>query len=619
MIPHYRTRITNGLSFVLVALSMCLPARSQERSVGKLLDALWAELQPASTSQVNTAKLQTEEALRSLNVALATQALGVILSPELQLERLGSELGKVQPDVPALRSIERALRRLLPGKLQPATDQLRQRVASLARLLSLTPAGVERARQAITTIRAHSQNELWRQTRDGERQLRQAFADLQAYHPSIRDIEAIRSRLSIANYSSLIKREFLETVAQREFEIPVHFHDCQDGTAIAATGQVRVALCLELPVSSGESQLLFHVTGSGPIHVSADRQRIHVGAQVQPDVHGLQRLHLWPEKIAGDSPAVDARLSTRLTQIDIDGLLGRLKVTEKLASRIFRRRLDAAEGPLADQIERTARERVEEASYDIAYRINGLIKQGVWDRIRSLDFKPEVHLQNDAAGIRTATQVVGENQLGALSPQPTIPLSEYHELDLISWIHESAVNNIFDSLSEFRLDEATMRGLLETELKLTCDDWHNRPPARIPAVITMADESPLQLRFVTTGVEVRLRAKACEVDGRVVDAVVREFTLSYRLESDAQGTLFTRQAIAFPHELSAAQIAIWTETLDLYFGQTMRPAPKFRNSSFPDFLRLGYVSFSEGWLVVGASRGVSTSSPLAPLPEEIAP
>jgi hypothetical protein len=48
--------------------------------------------------------------------------------------------------------------------------------------------------------------------------------------------------------------------------------------------------------------------------------------------------------------------------------------------------------------------------------------------------------------------------------------------------------------------------------------------------------------------------------------------------------------------------------MDLFFGKTIHPMPKFRNSGFSTFLRLAYLSLDDGWLVVGAARSpVSTA------------
>ena len=119
------------------------------------------------------------------------------------------------------------------------------------------------------------------------------------------------------------------------------------------------------------------------------------------------------------------------------------------------------------------------------------------------------------------------------------------------------------------------------------------------------------------GIEVRLRVTSCEVDGQIKDASAREFTMVYRLENDSQGFRLSRQSIVFPSDLPAEKRAIWNKTFDLFFGKTLRPAPKFRNSSFSAFLRLDYLNLSEGWLVIGAARTLPADAASTQSPEEV--
>lgn len=301
----------------------------------------------------------------------------------------------------------------------------------------------------------------------------------------------------------------------------------------------------------------------------------------------------------------------------MDGLLGRCTLIEKIASQAVQKRLTANDTSLSEQIERTVRARVEDEGFELAYRVNGLIRHGLWDRIASLDFAPNVRLQNNSQGIRSDIDYTRKDQLGALSPPPEIPSKVYPNLDLITWVHESVANNALDSLNGMRLDEATIRGVWRVELKLTNDDWEKIQPAKIPAVITLANRSPLTLRFLPQSIELQLRAAACEVDGHVEDVQARELRIQYRLDEDARGLQFARQEIEFPESLPSVEEAIWLKALERFFPKTVRPLPKFRNTGFPQFLRIGYLNVSRGWIVAGVSRVSPSSSPSPQVPKEI--
>jgi hypothetical protein len=421
-------------------------------------------------------------------------------------------------------------------------------------------------------------------------------------HPSVEDLETLRKRLSFANYSSLIKKDFLTTLANRSFELPVHFREHQASTAIVGDGKFKVALSLGLPLSIGESRLVVFAKGTGQIDVSADRGRAHVRARIFPSIKGAQGLSIRADQVAGDSPHVAARLRTHLSSVQLDGLLGRCGLIERVAARAVQKKLSESDQSLADQIERSVQARVEEEGFDLAYRINGLLRLGVWDRIQSLDFEPDVRLQNDAEGIRSDIHYARKDQFAALSQKPEIPREIYSNLDLVSWVHESVANNAFEALKGVRVDEATIRGLWRVEFKLTSDDWEQTQAARIPAVIELADQSPLKVRFLPQGVELVLRATACEVDDFVLDVPASELQIRYRLDADTRGIQINREHVGIPEQLSNEQKAIWMKAIDRFFPRSARPLPKFSNASASQFLRLSYLKSSQGWIVAGASR-----------------
>jgi len=561
MTRHINQSVTSYFSIAVVTLAIVHSGQAQERTNIQLLESITGALKTASVSEIKIAIVEVEEALNRLRESLSEQAIGIILSKELQIDSLATELQKDMPDVIVLHDIERSLSRILPGKVQVTMDRLRGKVSNLAKLLRLSPAGLNIARQSIASISDHLQNEQLRQSPVGDRNLRQAFAELNQHYPSDLDVAMLGKRISGANYSSLIKKDFLTAISQRSFDLPIHLRECKDGTSIVGNGKLNIALSLELPPSNGEISMFVNATGAGTIDVSADRNKIHICGQLSPHIQGQQPLHIRPSQVSGDTPTVNARLSTQLTQVKIDGLLGRLRVSERLAARVIQNKLDANERSVSEKIEKTVQDRVQDEGFDLLYRINGLIQHGVWDRIQSLDYKPEVHMQNDSQGIHTDTRFVSRNQLGALTKRPEIAPDRYQQLDLITWVHESALNNIFESFGSVR--------------------------------------------------------SSCELDGHFRDNVPREFTVRYLIANTAHGAEFSRQPLVFPIGLEDDKVAVWTQALDLFFGKAIRPMPKFRNASFSSFLRVGYLNLTDGWLVIGVTRSTVSTAPSSRSAEEV--
>lgn len=586
-------------------------ACAQQPPPSQLTASLSSSLREASPAEVEAARQTAIQALGRLQAELSQQAIGVVLSQELKLAQLQAELQKPAPDPATLDAIRITLRRSLAGKVQQPVNELRASVARLAQLLGATPPRLERAREALTTINAHLADAQLRTTPEGESQLRQAYATLAAAPTSPADMEALRQRLSIANYATLIKTKYLVDVSRRNFQRPIQFQTCKDGTSITGQGSFRVDLSLGVPPSQNENLLVLYAHGCGQIDAQASRSRITASARARPQIEGSQAVHILPEKVVGDQPWVTARFSTQLNNVQMSGLLGRCQLLLRVLSRAIQTRLAANDSEVARQIEQTVRTKVEEEAYDLAHRINGMLHHGLWERVLSLDFVPAVRSYNDAEGVRSQTSSVQSGQLGALHYPPTIPWATYQQLDLVTWVHESAVNNVFESFGPIHLHEDTMRGLWQVQLKLTSPAWEQLQPARIPAVIGLADRRPVKLRLTGQGVEVTLRATSCELDGRKQDVAPCEAIIRYQLARDSSGSRFERQEIAFAHEISDADAAVWKKALTLFFAESMRPLPKFHNTSFSQFLQMGYLTIEDGWLVVGAQRVPEAPSGLA--------
>lgn len=557
-----------------------------------------------SLAELAAARRDAVAAATVLRAELAARPLGVILAPELELDWLDTELAREPPAADPLSSLERSLRRILPGRSQQPLDTLRHRVGRLARLVRLLEEGEAVAAAARATLDLHLAAPRGGSPVDDD-EVRRAFATVAGVAARAADeaaVSRLRERLSVANYAVLVKRDYVAAVSRKQFSQPVEFREQREGAALTGRGRIDVSLSVDSPVSAGENRLVVHAVGTGQIDATADRRRVHVAARAVPAVTGTDQVRLTPERVAVDPPRIQARFTTQVAGLRIDGLLGRCRLVQRIARRTVQEALAANDPGVAREIERTVATRVEEEAATLAYRVNGLLQWGVWDRLAALDFTPEVRLANDESGLRSDTWYAGDDQLGALAARPPIPAATLARLDIVTWAHESAVNNAAAALAGVRLDEATVRGLWEVQCKLWSPDWEALPPARIPTVITLADERPFAVQLVSDGVAVTLRAKACSLAGRPVDQGPREIRLRYRLERDDGGWVFVRDAPDFGGTVPPEKAAAWEEAVGLFFGRSIRPLPRYRPTGMSQHLAIGHLAVQGGWLVVGAAR-----------------
>jgi hypothetical protein len=566
-------------------------------------------LTASSTAEIAAARHDAAARMIAVRRELEHQAIGVILDAELELGPLAAELRQDRPDDATLRRIENSLRRILPGRVQASVNDLRESVARLARMIRLSGENLDTGNRALATIETHLRDAGLRSTREGGSALRQAYAEVANLLPSSGAVETIQRHLSIANYTTFLSRDFITAMSRRQFDQPVHFREHRQGASIAGDGAIRITLSATVPESDGENRLLLHAVGAGYIDATADQRRIHVRAGATPSVDGTQLLRIQPTRVSPDAPTVTANFHTRLSGVSLDGLLGQCGLAKRLAARVIESRLTENDRTVAHTIEKSVGDRVREEGISLAYRVNGLLQYAVWDRLAAVDYRPHVRLRNDASGMWSETFYAGNDQLAAVSNRPPIPAERHSALDLITWVHESAVTNSLDFMGGARVDEATARGLWEVQFKLTSSDWESLRPGRTPAAITLQDSSPVSMRFLTGGVELDLRAIGCEIDGEAAASGPCSVRIRYRIDRDENGPRFIREPFAFSDTLPIDKRGIWESVLGLFFAREIRPMPRFPNANVQEFLALDYLDVSDGWLVVGLRRAAAATAP----------
>jgi hypothetical protein len=281
------------------------------------------------------ARQEAAAATAALRAELETGPLGVILIPELELDWVAAEIARDPSDAGALERLERSLRRMLPGRAHGALDRLRTGVGRLARLARRTEQGSAPASAARATLETHLGHPPGASPATDE-EVRAAFAALAAVaadEPSESELRRLRERLSGANLSVLSKREFVAAIARREFTQPVEFQERQAGPAIAGKGHVSIAISARVPESRGENRLVVHAVGDGRIAATADRRRVHVAATAVPCVSGSATVRLTPTRVVVEPPVVEARFTSRVSGLRVEGLGGHCRIVRRSTAR----------------------------------------------------------------------------------------------------------------------------------------------------------------------------------------------------------------------------------------------------------------------------------------------
>lgn len=305
------------------------------------------------------------------------------MSKQLELSVLERELQQTPPNPVTLRQAEKSLRRILPGRIQITVDELRKQIYLLARQLSGSAVDQADLNKAIEILTSQLREGNATADEVDETTIRNAFRTIASNHVDIAQVALLRNQLSLPNYLSRVRSDFLIHESYRSFTIPIEFRKCTDNTSIAGIGEFKVDLSLEIPPSSSESFLRICADGKGMIDVTAQRSKATVCATIKPRINGSQGVHLRVKDISADQPCLKAALNTNLTGGNIDGILGRSRLVQNVVQRAVQKKLTDNDPALAKQIEMTVASRVEEEAYQLAYRINGLIRHGVWDRSTS--------------------------------------------------------------------------------------------------------------------------------------------------------------------------------------------------------------------------------------------
>jgi hypothetical protein len=578
-----------------------------------VLSPIERQLVPPSPAEIDKGRRKAIAAATTLDEHLASQAVGRLLAEELDLRRLFDVLAKVSTeptdaDAAALDTHVAGLRHILPGRVQQDVDRLRELVAALAAHCRRSPQALAAGREAVAALSGHLSTAGRPLSNEAERQVRDAYAVIAGLIDDSHRLAPLRGRLSHPNAVVLIREEFVTKLASRRFTRPVEIHRTENGTSITGHGSVVVDLSASLPPSHGSCRVVMHAVGQGRIDASAVRGRARVTASASPRVVGQLPIVIGPRSIEPGVADIDADVQTRLTQLSIDGLLGRCRLVRRVASRAVQQQLTANDPVAAREIDEAVGREVREQGLRLATEINMLLTWGIWERLGAIDFTPDVELATTGHAATSHTSYARGDQLAALTSPPPLPSDIASRADMLTQVHESAINNVFTSFGGLEFDEATVRALWEVQLKLMDDTWDRLQPARIASSISLAETSPLEVRAADDGVTLMLRPAAGRLGERPLARTPAEVRLHYTLAKDERGIVFLRDPCQVTGPLDDTARAAWTELVDLFFGRALRPLPRYQPNGVDASLRLIHASLRDGWLVL-AIEHVPTAEP----------
>lgn len=579
---------------------ICPAALGYQVNLDALVKDSKRQLQPTNPQVFEAKRIQAQQLCRSTVDRLSQNAVGYVLSLDLELPQLVDLLNSPAPDPQILETYERKLRRVVSGPDQLLIDDLRERIGEVRRLSAATDESVKDARQALdhlATLRSPTESRLI--TGEEDKRIRQSFETLQDSNLSPTLLASLQRTLSHPNVIIRVRKEAAKRESIVPFSIPVNADTCRDRTRVVASGTLHFETSACFPENWSSIPILAEVSGGGDIRADVSRSSSRISAIIHATGIGTQSLTLTPRAVERSEPEVRVRLSSQLQSIQLAGLLGRSHLARGVVSRIAQRKLAEQDPTLARQIEDKAGDKASEEGLKLANKVNSMLTSNFWSRLESIDFAPSVELASDLVYMRSSSLYALPEQLGAL----TLPTRLNHDLERrLEWctfVHESAVNNLLTSLRGKTLDEATLRGVWQVQLKLTRDAWELPKVSHIPSTITFDSAKASELHFTDHTAELIVHL----ADGRISDrppiGASCTARVRYRLNSSQAGIQIVRDEIEFTGAGTPDQQQAWSELIPLFLPDSVSPIPRFRPSLWNQYVSLEHVESQAGWLTLG--------------------
>lgn len=582
------TLISNGL--------LVRPSEAYQLPQVKLLNDIEKQLSEATDSEIEIARTQAQHACATAIRELSKTAYGYVLTDDLKLRELQDLLSVQQPSAAVLKAFEEQLRLITPGKNQAYIDDLQQHVNNFRCTLGTNHENLLVVRKAITLLR---ESQPAQPPFEAQAKLREAFAALHTVSVNPHLLRELQSSLSTPNVQAQFRIETLNRLGQTTFQIPVESTTCNDRTHIQVQGNIEVKLTPSFRRSASTIPLILDVHGRGLLNATAHRHPATVQVELNALASGRQPIEIEPRQIVKKRASVLVDINSRLTDVQLTGHLDRVRLLRNLLGRAIENKLAEQDKALSATVENEISKRAEEEGYKLAYKVNQLLTQSLWARLEAVRFTPHIQLATNNSYVQSHSLYAYPDQLGALSSPPEIPDTLVNQIDWTTHIHQSAINNILGKLRSFKLDEATLRGVWQVQLKLTTPDWETPTVAVVPAQITFADIDPIHVELNNHRLVIRLHLLSSLAPSTQQQLPPLRTTFEYSLARDNQPFRIHRSAFSIPEELTAPEAAAWSKVLARFFPESLQPIPKFQPSMWENYVALRYLNAESGWLSVG--------------------
>lgn len=606
------------IGFVVAVSWFCTQGLSLGFQVGleSLVQQARGQLQPIPPDKIEQKRVQTRSLCQSTIDRLSRTAIGYALSLDMKLPELLHALDSPTPDRRFLADYEPILRRIVPGPDQVLVEELRKQVEEFRRMLASTEPLLIEARESLDRFTALAkQNQSLVGSTDRE-ELCKSFENLHTTNLSPRMLEEIQTTVSHPNVLFRLRKQIAERESHVPFHIPVDADTCRDQTRVTADGSLLFEVHACFPENADVIPLLVNISGSGDIRAIVSRSKASISANIHVEGSGSQPLELTQRGVNRKEPQVHARLDSRLQAVRLDGLLNKSHILRRLLSRIAQTKLVEQDATLSSQIETKATEKASEEGLKLANKVNAILNNNVWSRLESLDFAPHVWLSSDPIYLQSRSLYALPEQLGSLTRPPSLQPDLERKLDWIAMVHESAISNILESLRGKTLDEATIRGVWQVQLKLTDEPWELPTVAHIPSSVTLDSTTASAFHFGDHTAEFVLRFADGKLDDGSPIGAPCTATVRYRLNASSTGIEIVRDEIELAGNLTSSQRQAWTGLLARFLPESVSPIPRFRPSLWQQYVSLEHLQAREGWLTAGLAFHTEPRSKPIELPSK---
>ncbi len=596
-------------TIVSLNLSLSLDADAQDFRVDNSQTSSLSDLlHTPSREEFDKAAREVRLALDHLNHVMASEPIGMVYREQMQLDLLEVVLAKTPIDADSILKAERRLLHYYPGKFAEPVRSLKSQLIRFSNLARFGAEPMDRIRESLARIESTAKHRPRNWSIEDDDRLREDFALVARCVPQDDRLTRLRNQLSLPNCLVWVDRSYALKYSAFSHSAPVDFTTCQSEARIRGVGKLCGQLNMNLLLSELEVPLQACLQGGGTIEASADRKRIHIRAQLRPSLQMTELAHIQPARVSFDTPQINFHIPASVEDVSIDGVIGKSHLIKNLASRVVSELLAKNEPTMAEKAKSEIRSKVEEKTAEVAFKINQILKSGVWDRIEAMDFAPKVQLQSRTDGLNSRIDYARRDQLGALTDPPKLePASGWH-LDRIVSVHESTINNLSDLLLGTHLDELTWRSLIEGQFGLTSLQWKNLAAGRAPAAIVLDSAQQLHISFKDRALHVRIPIEAVELDGRRIETDRSSVELRYELDLSSSPHRLVRTFMEIQPKTNTQEDQLCKQVIDLLFPESFQPETKFAkltttngNSTRFDF------EARDGWLIVGFASSNSAS------------